>query len=708
MSKQWAVMQVVVLILAAAPAWAGEGRTVVSLDGEWAVAEGKMEVRPAAFDHKAPVPGMLDLATPAFEAPGVVVPLKKRTEALNYPADPRREAFWYRRTFKLDGPVPAVAMLKVHKALFGTKVWLNSKLVGEHWPCFTPGYFDLRSALKGGAQENELVIRVCSSAAPMPHNFLNGWDFEKKYYYPGIYDSVELILSGTPHVVNAQAVPQVEEKAVRVVAEIANAGPAERKAPIRLTVREAKGGKVVGEKSLDPVGVGAGRTEKIDATVPMRDARLWSPEDPFLYELTVDTGADRYTTRFALRSFHLDAKSGRAILNGKPYFLRGSNVCIFRFSEDAERGRLMWDEAWVRKLHRRFKDMHWNSLRYCIGWPPEMWYRIADEEGIMIQDEAPLWFNALPKTITAKDLAGEYTEWMRERWNHPCVVIWDAQNETPRSPQIAEAINLVRGLDLSNRPWENGWSEPAGPNDLIECHPYLAQQIARDGLVHMTKVNPKPKPNGFFKQEFPNAHLINEYGWLWINRDGTLPTLTVEVYAKILGRQATVEQRREYYARTLAAKTEFWRAHRKLAGVLHFCGLGYSREDGQTSDNFIDVKNLTFEPNFYKYVRDAFAPVGLMLDYWSQKVPAGEKRSMKVIAINDLDQPWKGTVRLRLMQGDRMLSEQVKDVTIPPLGESEVALDVAAPPEKGKYLLEAALVKEGEPPVRSLRDMPVE
>ena len=35
--------------------------------------------------------------------------------------------------------------------------------------------------------------------------------------------------------------------------------------------------------------------------------------------------------------------------------------------------------------------MHWNALRYCIGFPPEMWYRIADEEGILIQDEFPIW-----------------------------------------------------------------------------------------------------------------------------------------------------------------------------------------------------------------------------------------------------------------------------------------------------------------------------
>ena len=35
--------------------------------------------------------------------------------------------------------------------------------------------------------------------------------------------------------------------------------------------------------------------------------------------------------------------------------------------------------------------MHWNSIRYCIGFPPELWYDIADEEGFLIQDEFPIW-----------------------------------------------------------------------------------------------------------------------------------------------------------------------------------------------------------------------------------------------------------------------------------------------------------------------------
>ena len=86
--------------------------------------------------------------------------------------------------------------------------------------------------------------------------------------------------------------------------------------------------------------------------------------------------------------------------------MRGSNITLYRFFEDGECGRLPWDEKWVRLLHQRVKDMHWNCLRYCIGFPPEAWYDIADEAGILIDDEFPIWFGGdVPKEMRSDELA---------------------------------------------------------------------------------------------------------------------------------------------------------------------------------------------------------------------------------------------------------------------------------------------------------------
>ena len=48
----------------------------------------------------------------------------------------------------------------------------------------------------------------------------------------------------------------------------------------------------------------------------------------------------------------------------------------------------------------------------------------------------------------------EYGRWMRDNWNHPCVFMWDANDETV-SPELVKIIDAVRSLDLSDRAWDN-------------------------------------------------------------------------------------------------------------------------------------------------------------------------------------------------------------------------------------------------------------
>ena len=286
--------------------------------------------------------------------------------------------------------MPAVAILKIHKAQWGTKVFLNGQLVGEHLPCFTPALMDVKPYLKGNGQANELVVRVGANRESLPEGVPNGWDFEKYLFIPGIYDSVEVILTGVPYVVNVQTVPDVPGKAVRVVAEI-QAGGEPCDVAANVEVCEAKSGKPAGSAKAPNMHLAAGQLAKVDVTVPLPDCRLWSPEDPFLYAVKVGTGSDAMKVRFGMRSFRCDPETRRMVLNGKPYYMRGTNVTAYRFFEDAQRGDLPWRADWVRKLHQKYKSMHWNSIRYCIGFPPDLWYDIADEEGFLIQDEFPLW-----------------------------------------------------------------------------------------------------------------------------------------------------------------------------------------------------------------------------------------------------------------------------------------------------------------------------
>jgi beta-galactosidase len=673
-------------------------RTIISLDGEWQIAEGMMGQAPANFNRTVPVPGLVSLATPAFDA---AAPKVAKRESIPQ-KDPKREAFWYRRTFSLDRPVPAVATLKVAKAMFGTRVFLNGKLLGDHLPSFTPGYFDARSALKNG--RNEILIRLGADRDAVGRIHPDGFDFEKERYIPGIFDSVELILSGTPHFLGLQTAPDLGAKSVRVQAVLCRdngAAPLPGQAVVRFVVREARSGKVAGTLTSVPVDLATDANATVDVRIPLDGCRPWSPEDPFLYTLEADSGSDSIRTRFGMREFKFDAATGRAMLNGKPYFMRGSNITLYRFFEDSECGKLPWNEKWVRLLHRRVKEMHWNCLRYCIGFPPEAWYDIADETGILIDDEFPIWYGGdVPKELPTEELVKEYAEWMRERWNHPCVAIWDACNET-LSPKTGAALKQVRAMDLSHRPWDNGYSRPQEPGDMFESHPYHFFGAFR--LRNLATANPQPGDGS-------HAVVVNEYGWHWVNRDGTPTTLTSELYRNVLGADATPARRFHMQATWLAADTEFWRAHRKAAAVMHFTTLGYSRPDGQTCDHWTagGVAGLQWEPEFYRYVRDAFAPVGLMVDYWNDRPCIATKAHVPVIVSNDLNQPWQGMVTLSVKQGERLLFQARQECRIEPLGQGKAAFDVAWPERAGPYVLQAELRGADGEPVHSIRELEIQ
>src|SRR5205085_2109009 len=202
--------------------------------------------------------------------------------------------------------------------------------------------------------ENELIVRIGSSRNSVPLSIPNGFDFEKERYIPGIYDNVELILSGTPHIINVQAVPDITGKQLRVHLNISNSGAA-TKSKTGFTIREAASKKIVGQLNKE-INLPGGDNDIVDVTIPIKNCHLWSPEDPFLYTLEVSTDADETSTRFGMKEFHFDTISKKAVLNGKPYFLRGSNVTLYRFFEDSACKYLPWNSTWVRKLHKRFKQ----------------------------------------------------------------------------------------------------------------------------------------------------------------------------------------------------------------------------------------------------------------------------------------------------------------------------------------------------------------
>jgi len=270
---------------------------------------------------------------------------------------------------------------------------------------------------------------------------------------------------------------------------------------------------------------------------------------------------------------------------------------------------------------------------------------------------------------------------------------------------------MVRDLDLSNRPWDNGWSAPTRATDVIETHPYIYSTYAWEGyppeegllkgtlkpgiLSHNGPNQREPLPDG---QVYSNATIINEYAWLWLNRDGSPTSLSQRIYADLFPEANTTEKRFEVYAKELAKQTEFWRANGTSAGVLHFCGLAYSRpveQKGFTSDNFTDVEKLTFAPYFEEYTRQSFSPVAVTIELWDLNLKGDTEISFPVHVLNDTYEKVEGEAKLILTHEGITKPVSSHAYTLEGLERKAFQTHLVIPAQKGLYILEASIEYQG-------------
>ncbi len=716
-------------------------RTTLSLDGQWDVEDsvGANEM-PAAYHHTAPVPGLAHSAVPAFPdvdqyqsrqlLSNLVRQGRYSQEDYDKLGDARgishqeRNYFWYRKTFQAPAQ-DAVALLKVNKAQFGTVVYLNGVRIGEHDPCFTAAWFDVTGAIHWNAA-NELIIRIGAHPGVLPANVSQGTDFEKNRWTPGIYDDVTLMAMNNPVIASVQVAPQLAGasnpvSSILVQTELHNYSDRAVTANVTQQVFEWKSGAAASKNVETQVEVPAGGVKTLKQNVPVPNAHLWTPEDPFLYRVGTSTAGDNETTRFGMREFRFDTVTQRAYLNGRPYFLRGSNITLHRFFEDPDVGTLPWDEAWLHRLLVEIpKQLHWNAFRFCIGPVPDRWLEIADENGLLIENQYFVWtgnnWGQFRAQYDTNEMITEYKEWMRDNWNHPSVAIWDATNES-WLPQFTSAIiPKVRSLDLSNRPWENSYNAPAGADDPVPDHQYLFYGLAmKDDPGHSFQMTDYEELMGPVASNSTSktghAMILNEYGWLWLNRDGTPTLLTQKLYPRLLGDHNTTENRFAMQAYLLGGETEFWRAYRRYAGVLHFVYLTASDPKAFTSDHFSNIKTLKLEPHFEKAMEQAFNPLGVYLNFWHPSLNAAESRDYTIAMVNDEDRPRAGKLRLVFTdEEDREAAAEETPFSLAPLGAQSYTVTLKTPSAPGNYSLQAIATAEDESahPTVSRRDVIVQ
>lgn len=692
-------------------------RKTISLNGEWQIAEGDFENMPTEFNHTAPVPGFADLANPAFDGVGDTEPLiglgamkpSQIMTAMRF-QDKKREAFWYKKVFKIEGAIPAFAQLKVHRAQYGSAVWLNGEKLGENGRNYQPGYYDATNTLKGNGEENELIIRVGTSVTYSQNNQnIYGDALEKDRHLPGIYDDVALRLSGGLQIEKVQVIPNIQNQTAKVIAWVKNKGVS-TSTSLHFDIKKYQTDSIVGAVETTSFNIKEKETKLVEVEIPIKNCQLWSPENPALYTLNTQSENDELATRFGMREFYFDETTKVPTLNNKPYYLRGTSVPFFRYIENPYRKDEVWKEEWVRTVFQRFKEMNWNSVRFHVGSAPSMWYRIADEEGMIIQDEYAVWgYHLFQMGIPLDTLVNEYIGWMEEQWNHASLLIWDAQNETTQAvdPRTGMAMKMVRSLDLSNRPWDNGWGDIDKPTDTKEVHPYVYSKAMFSpmggelpDLPTLAQFN-DTNPDSTFLSEEGNPVLVNEYSWLWVRRDGKPTDLTEAGYAKYFP-NATPEESFERYAYDCAAQTEYYRALRS-AGVMQFAGLSSNYEGCKTTDIFSNIDNLTIEPFIKKYVKDAFSPLGICLFDWSDDFEKGSKKEIPIVLVNDTYEDWEGAIEVEILKDNQTVWQKSFPAKVVGTGKTIEEITLEMPNETGDYQMTASIQNQAGETISSKR-----
>lgn len=327
---------------------------------------------------------------------------------------------WYTREIESSGA--GRRLLRVGAAQYDTRVFLNGCFLGNHRGGSTPFFVWLE--LKAGTNRLQLCVnnRRSSDRVPMHHC---DW-----FNYGGLYREVELFKLPSEYVKDlfVSLVPDGTYRMIRVDVEVVG-----KTCSARFEI-----------PSLDCVAeidVSGGRGS---VTLEL-EPRLWSPEDPFLYDVSVDYAGDRVSDRVGFREI---LRQGRQILlNGQEVFFRGISV----HEDDLELGKVS-TEADVRRRYAHAKELGCNFVRLAHYPHHEMAARIADELGLMLWEELPVyWAIDFGNPETLADASNQLRELILRDRNRASVVIWSVGNENADTDErlafMSSLCELARELD---------------------------------------------------------------------------------------------------------------------------------------------------------------------------------------------------------------------------------------------------------------------
>jgi beta-galactosidase len=443
-------------------------RTEVLLDGNWLfmpdyqLPAGAMPVS-ADFDdlswHVMPVP---EFWTPGLswlhgetgfpELKGVAV-TKGVAESLTvqeerrvdgYTFDWRKtKAAWYRHHLELPRDMVLRHFILTFDAVAKvSEIWVNGKKVGAHTGLFGQVKCDVTDVVKPG--DNVIAVHVTSeekSAAnasakvegvavtvevtskmlnSLPHGMLQD-------DVGGIWQPVKLTVTPPVFVSDCFIEPGLHGAGINL--DIQNTAAHSAKVTVEYSITSTPDGAVFYESHQQgPIELKPGASGALRLSTPRLAPKLWSPQEPNLYNLEVrlmerDRVIDRYIVRFGFRTF--TTRGSKLLLNGKPYWLRGGNPFPNTLRPN--------DAALARRFMQIAREGNVRVTRSHIVPFTSTWLDAADEAGLAVSFEGTWPWLMLrgdpPGTNLLHIWKEEFLSLIREHRNHPSLILWTVNNE---------------------------------------------------------------------------------------------------------------------------------------------------------------------------------------------------------------------------------------------------------------------------------------
>lgn len=327
----------------------------LNLNGIWEYAITKTAEKPAAMQGEIVVP--FSPETPLSGVGHILQP---------------DEYLWYRRSVTLPEGFFRGGRLLLH---FGAvdqccTVWVNGQEAGSHTGGYLPFALDVTELIEGDAFTLELRVTDPTDTGSLSR----GKQRLKNtgiWYTPqsGIWQTVWMECVPENYLRSLRITPKPEENAVHIRLEADD--------PAMAAVTICRDGGIIAEGQTDENG-------ESTLTIPAEELRLWSPENPFLYDAAITlAGGDKVESYFGMRAFGIgkDEKGlPRLLLNGKPYFQNG--LLDQGYWSDGYYTAPS-DEALIHDI-AEMKRLGFNMLRKHIKVKPLRWYYHCDRLGMLV------------------------------------------------------------------------------------------------------------------------------------------------------------------------------------------------------------------------------------------------------------------------------------------------------------------------------------